>query len=226
LIGWVPIAGWMGFPYLSQNAGITYSYALGYRLKDDGKEIWTQRFNRFKNKEKQATWGAAELFYGAVPRLIKKLGVDVNDTVFIAALSSGETTAAGNRAIPFIAKECAGLVGARFDLKALSKNAHSKIHNFYSIESRNAELDKAEYKSIPLNAKNVFVFDDFITRGDTLSRIALAVLKENPKARVYGIALAKSESLAYCPNPTNDQMNTEWDKLWEQGEQEAIADKK
>jgi hypothetical protein len=174
MIGWNEVAGWMGFPYLSQSAGISYSYALGYRLKDGGGEPWTARFNRFKANEKAAIYGGARLLYGAVPKLIAALDVDRGECVFITALSSGETNADLKRALPYITRESAGIVGIRFELDALTKNAHGKIHNLYSVDGRNAELDKAEYKSKKLEAKKVFVFDDLITRGDTLSRIALA----------------------------------------------------
>jgi hypothetical protein len=223
MIHWIEVAGWMGFPYLSQSNGISHSYALGYRLKDGGGEPWTTRFNRFKANEKAAVYGAARLFYGAVPKLMQSLQVNPDETVFITALSSVETTADANRALPFITKESARLVGVRFELDALRKNAHQKIHNFYSVADRNTELDKAEYKAKKLDAKKVFVFDDLITRGDTLSRIALAIQHTNPKSEVYGIALAKNESTAYCPNPDNAHIPAEWDTLWQQGEAEAAG---
>ncbi len=225
MLQWAPIAGWMGFPYLSQSAGITHSFALGYRLTDNGQEPWTQRFNRFKANQIGALYGGARLLYAAVPRLIQTMGTDIRDCVFVPALSSSETVAAEKRAIPIIAKETARLVGARFELGALSKNPHGRIHNLYSAESRNAELDKAQYKSTNLGARQVFVFDDFITRGDTLSRIALAIHAANPQVNVYGIALAKTERIDFCPNPTNDQMSAEWNTIWEGGEQETKAAK-
>lgn len=115
------------------------------------------------------------------------------------------------------------LIGVRFDIDALTKNAHGKIHNLYSVDGRNAELDKAQYRSKKLDAKSVFVFDDLITRGDTLSRIALAVLEANPTSKVYGIALAKNESTAWCPNPDNAHIPKKWDTLWKQGEREAAS---
>lgn len=223
MIHWNPIAGWMAFPYLSQSNGIEHSFTLGYRLKDGGGEPWTSRFNRFKAGEKAAVYGGARLLYGAVPDLMAALKINPAESIFITALSSGETNADPNRSLPFITKESAGLVGVRFDIDALKKNAHGKIHNLYSVDGRNAELDKAEYKSKILNAKSVFVFDDLITRGDTLSRIALAVLEANPTSKVYGIALAKNESTAWCPNPDNAHIPQKWDALWQKGEQEAAG---
>ncbi|MCK1326641.1 hypothetical protein IVA94_38940 [Bradyrhizobium sp. 156] len=83
MIHWNPIAGWMGFPYLSRSQGITHSYTL------KTGEAWTSRLVRFKNKDKAAIYGAGRLLYGAVPGLIKAMAVNVKDAVFVAALSSG-----------------------------------------------------------------------------------------------------------------------------------------
>jgi hypothetical protein len=135
----------------------------------------------------------------------------------------GETTADPKRSIPWIAKECAKLCETQYTDAALSKNAHQKIHSIFSADGRSAELDKANYQSKEIDADHVFVFDDIITRGDTLSRVALAVIAANPKCKVYGIAFAKAESVAYCPNPDNDQVPARWDTLWNQGEQEHDA---
>ena len=226
MIHWNPIAGWMGFPYLSRSQGITHSYTLTYKLTDKTGEAWTSRMIRFKNKDKAAIYGGGRLLYSAIPALIEAVGVDVDDTTFVAALSSGETKADPDRAIPYFATECAGMVGTQSDIGALSKKVHQKIHNFYSAEQRDAELEKAEYQAKKLDAEHVFVFDDFITRGATLSKIATAILEKNPKAKVYGLALAKAERVDWCPNPDNDHVAAKWDKVWQQGEQEAAGAKK
>ncbi len=226
MIPWNPIAGWMCFPTLSESAGISYSFTLGYRLKDNSSEVWTARFNRFKEDERAALIAGSRLFYAAVPQLFTEVKLPAGECVFVAALSSGETTARADRAIPFITNECAKLLKVRFELGALSKNPHQKIHTLGGIAQRNAELDKANYQSIVLGAPNVFVFDDFITRGDTLSRIALAILKENPNSKVYGVALAKAESTPYCPNPDNGHIPSRWETVWQQGEAEAAGREK
>ena len=210
----------MGFPYLTVSTGLAYSYTIAYRMKDNTAEKWTDRINRFKNKDNKAEWGAATIFYDAVPELVKYLGIEPKRTAFIPALSSGETTADPKRAVPWIAKECARVCGTQYYDASLSKNTHQKIHSIYDADARSAELDKANYQSSKIDADHIFVFDDIITRGDTLSHIALAVLAKNPKCKVYGIALAKSESIAYCPNPENDHVRGKWDSLWLQGEQE------
>lgn len=208
----------MEFPYLSVSNGLTATYTIAYKLKDKAGEHWTSRFSRFKNKENKAEWGAAYVMYDAVPDLMKHLGLDMDRTVFLPALSSSEKQADPKRSICWIAKECARVAGASYSDTSLSKNVHQKIHSIFDASGRSAELDKANYQAEKMDGDAFFVFDDIVTRGDTLSRIALAIHAANPGSAVYGIALAKSESVAYCPNPDNGHVPARWNSLWQEGE--------
>ena len=74
-----------------------------------------------------------------------------------------------------------------------------------------------------IRAKHFLVFDDFITRGDTLSHIAQAILDANPRANVYGIGLSKTERLSYHRERfgvelSNDHVPKRWVKAWNEGE--------
>jgi hypothetical protein len=182
VIMWQPCAGWMAFPHLTRCAGITRSFTIGYRITDNSSEPWTQRFNRFKENDMSALYGGADLLRGAVPDLIKALGLNMSHTAFVTALASGETTANKDRALPRITEACAEIVGAEFVLSALSKNVHGKIHNLYTEAQRDAELEKVDYKSTKIRKFNILVFDDFITRGATQSKIAQAILAANPNS--------------------------------------------
>lgn len=223
IIPYKMIAGWMAFQNLTVCTGLTCSYTIGYRLRDKPNEHWTARFTRFKNNERPALYGGLALFRAAVPHLIKHLNLNPNRVAFIPALSSSETTAAPNRALPQIAKICAQECGVQYHNAALTKQVHQKIHTIYDAQDRAAELEKANYQSTKINADHIFVFDDIITRGDTLSHIAQAILTTNQNAKVYGIAFAKSERIFFCPDPNNNQVPTHWDKLWENGEQQCNA---
>ncbi len=220
MIHYNSVAGWMEFPWLSVSQGLTATYTIAYKLKDKTGEHWTSRFSRFKNKENKAEWGGAYVMFDAVPDLMKHLGLNMQQTMFLPALSSGEKQADPNRSICWIAKECARVCGANYSDTSLIKNVHQKIHNIYDAGGRSAELDKANYQAVKMQAKNFVVFDDIVTRGDTLSRVALAIHATNPDSTVYGITLAKSESVAYCPNPDNDHVPARWDTLWQKGEQD------
>ena len=92
------------------------------------------------------------------------------------------------------------------------------IHDIYNAAERDAELDKAAYAAKALNVRNVFVFDDFITRGSTQSRIAQAIQTSTPHARVYAVALAKTDRRSYWGALSNDHVPVKWDELWQRGE--------
>jgi hypothetical protein len=220
ILRWNNRNGWMEFPVLSVCGGLTSTYTLAYRLTDDSQEAWSHRFNRFKANQRPALIGGSRLMYAAVPRLLEGLGLEGKDCVFVAALSSGETVADPDRPIPFIASQCAKIVGATSRIDAVSKQPHKKLHTMYDWGARDAELDKANYACGKLNTKNVFVFDDLVTRGDTLSRVAKSVLASNAGAKVYGVALGKTERVNWCPNPKNDHVPKEWADIWSAGEKE------
>jgi hypothetical protein len=221
MIGFNLKAGWMEFPHLTVSAGLTSTYALAYKLTDNAGEKWTSRFIRFKNKDAKAYYGGARLLYATFPPLLTALNLAGKDCAFVSALSSSETAADPERQIPYITSELAAVVGAHSSIAALTKQPHNKLHNFYKADQRDAELNKAQYVCGALPAANVFVFDDFVTRGGTLSRVAQAIRLSNPEAKVYGVALAKTERVNYCPNPNNDQVPPGWDKIWTDGENEV-----
>ncbi|MGB9471789.1 MAG: hypothetical protein WBQ59_20760 [Candidatus Acidiferrum sp.] len=100
----------------------------------------------------------------------------------------------------------------------MTKQAHKPIHNIYNASDREAELDQAAYAAGKLPVDTVFVFDDFITRGSTQTRIARAFKAANPQARVYGVALAKTDRRAWNPNLSNDHVSKKWEERWLNGE--------
>lgn len=216
----------MAFPHLDCSEGLNYSYTLTYKFTDKWGELWSSRHIRLKKGERKAQFGSAWLLRNAIPGLLEAVGVDVNETAFLAALSSGETEANPNRLIPCIADRLAQRFGAKSEIGSLRKNAHRQLHSVGGASNRDAELEKAEYVSGKIGAKHVFVFDDFITRGATLSKIAGAILRENPSCSVYGLALAKTERKQYSPYATNNHVPKEWDDFWQEGEQKATGVKK
>jgi hypothetical protein len=220
MAGWTPFGDWMHFPYLDGGgAYLDGAYTVGYRITDDGGERWTERFNRFKAKNAHAFGGGVEMLRRGVPGLLTSLGIRPADAVFVPALSSGETKAAPDGQMSILAGTCAKAAGAKFEQNALSKQAHNPIHGIFNAADRDAELDKASYVAGKLPGNNVFVFDDFITRGSTLGRIAQAIKATNTQAQVYGVALAKTERRAWLQDISNDHVPKTWDDRWLRGEQ-------
>lgn len=214
-------AGWMEFPWLTASAGLTATYTLAWRITDNSTETWTSRFNRFKDKDEKASYGGARLMYHAFPLLLDAIGLNREDCTLVSALSSSETAADPNRQIPWITSQLALSTGAHSAIQALNKQPHNKIHKLGGLAARTVELRKAQYVCGQLPTRNVFVFDDFVTSGSTLSLIAQAVQATNPKARVFGVALGKTERLSWKPTMNNNHLPSDWDKVWTDGEAEV-----
>lgn len=220
---WEEFNGWMAFRYLDENEGLTQAFTIGYRLTGEGADPWTRRFNRFKGKWKPALYGGLEMMKAAVPGLVEGLALTPSRTVFVPALSSRETEARQKGVLAVVAEQCAAAAGTGFDRGALTKDAHEPLHGADGAAHRYEILEEANYRAEPVDADSVFVFDDLITRGDTLSHIARAILEANPNVRVYGVALAKTERRSYQKEQhgidiSNDHVRNQWEKAWESGE--------
>ena len=212
---------------LDVNTGLVNSFAIAYKFTDnyDAREQWTNRFKRFKQKEKSTLYGAANLMKTAAPLLVNYLGLDKSKTVFIPALSSSETVALEEGFLSIMARGCAKVANVGFVQDAITKKAHSPLHFYGNKDERREILGEANYKSVRIKAENILIFDDFITRGETLSHIARAIHKANTGIRVYGVCLGKNESRIYQRERfnkeiSNDRVPKEWDALWEQGEKQ------
>jgi hypothetical protein len=214
--------GWMKFPYLDVNEGLEASFTLGWKMTDNDADPWSARFVRFKRAEDMALYGAAKMVGGAIPPLMKALALNPARTVIIPALSSAERSANKDRHIPRIAAALGAKFGIGVDRTAVTKNPHAPIKTAGGAAARRALLEKANYRADPVDADAILLLDDFITRGDTLSVTAQALLKANPKLTVYGVALGKTERLAYRPEINNDHVPKAWDELWKLGEQNYL----
>jgi predicted amidophosphoribosyltransferase len=159
----------------------------------------------------------------AVPILVKRLELDPSRTVFVPALSSSETIASEGEVLPVMARACAEAAGTAFVPNAITKKAHQPLHNVYNAEKRREILDGAEYRSRRIKAQSILIFDDFITRGDTLSHIAQAIHEANQGITVYGVGLGKTERRSYYRERfdvkiSNDHVPAKWADLWGEGE--------
>ena len=223
MASWERFHGWMAFENMDQGDGLTMAFTIGYRFTDDSSDEWTKRFNRFKAKRRSALRGGKAVMEKAVPGLVKQLGLDASKTVFIPALSSGETVASEKGVLWLMTRFCARCADVRFVGDAITKEAHKPLHQYFNAERRGEILDGADFRSKGVRAKHFLVFDDFITRGDTLSHIAQAILDANPRASVYGIGLSKTERRRYHRETfgvelSNDHVPERWVKLWNEGE--------
>ena len=225
---WKPFHNWMELTNLNVQEGLTNCFTIGYRFTDDRTDKWTARFNRFKfenSTRPAAIFGAMYLMKVAVPILVDSLAHKNSKTVFVPALSSSETIASKNGVISVMTRLCAKETNLDFVRSAVTKEKHAPLHLNLKAETRNEILDNANYESKRINAENILIIDDFITRGDTLSHMAKAIHKTDPGVSVYGVALAKTDRCAfhrerYGKELSNNHVPRKWETLWNQGEEQ------
>lgn len=235
---WKPFHGWMKFQNLDANDGLACSFTLGYRVThgygvtDVPDDDWTARFNRFKERDIVAACGGVNVMRAAVPSLVHHLGLDSSTTVFVPALSSRETVASDKGLLSLMTDVCAKETKAGFVPDAITKKAHLPLHKVRGpdiFDKRRKILDEAGHKSKAINAENIFVFDDLITSGDTLSHIAQAIREANQQVvGVYGVGLGKTERRRFLKGPygaeaPNGHVPKKWEDLWKAGEAHYIA---
>ena len=144
MVHWYEFHGWMAFDELSDGIGLTRSFTIGYRMTDDPSDAWTQRFNAFKAKKAEAILGASSVMRDAVPELVRGLELDVSRTVFVPALSSGETIGSKDSAVWGLVRVCALRTGARFVGDAIKKKPHEPVHGHSDADRRREILRNAE----------------------------------------------------------------------------------
>lgn len=215
---WKKFQGWMAFDHLDENAGLARAFTICYRITDDSSDVWTDRINRFKNKQCLALRCGTAVISKAVPDLLSGLGLGAASTTFVPALSSSEIVASDSGVLWKMTKYCAQVVKVGFVGDAITKNAHEPLHKTFDSSKRQAILDGANYKSGMIVADNIVIFDDVITRGATMSHIARAILEENSAVKIYGVALGKAERRQYWKqydeDISNDHVPQVWDRIW------------
>ncbi len=202
---------------------------MGYRLTGrnyDGLNRWSERFSRFKFGPRQSQEAGIAVIQATIGSLMKQLlagsNVLMEEVTFVPALGSGETTANPNGRIASLTTAGANVFGNLYRLDLLTKKPHERLHRpGRTADQREEIIRNAEYRAGSVTARVVFVFDDFITRGDTLGAIANAIKHTNPNLRVYGVALAQNQGVEYFdtdPDTVNDHLLPELANLWDQHE--------
>ena len=218
---WRPFHDCMRFDHLAEKFDFVAAFTIAYRFRDDPREQWTARFNRFKHGERTPRRAAAVLFNAALPDLLRGLTLNPAETAFLPVLSSHESIATDGNPLWRIARYCARNAGTSFVGGAITKNPHPSLHDAADAQEREAILAEAGHRCRRIPALNIFILDDFVTRGSTLSHTASAIRASNPRARIYGVALGKAETLAYHRNTfgrelSNDHVPPKWNRLWTQ----------
>lgn len=216
---WRPVEGWMSLDRLDDGAGLDGTFVLAFKITDDGTDPWSARMNRFKARNGEALYGAAAALKAGLPSLLAALRLDLARTVLVPAISSRDRTADATSFTSRLADALARAVGTGFDRALVSKQAHQPLHGIFDAAGRTAEVEKANYAARRLaGARHFVIVDDLVTRGSTMSRMALALKAANPGATVHGVALGKTERRAYWGALSNDHVDPRWEDAWLRGE--------
>ena len=212
------------FNALTYHDGVSAAFVLGYRFEDHPGDLWSDRFTSFKfNPDGASSEGAARLMAHAAGILVSRLGLAADRTVFAPALRSAERAASPDGVLATIARRCADDAGCRYQPELLRKNVNLPTgRGALDPGFRVLLVEDADYRSAPVDADAVFIVDDLIATGKTLSLAATAIRARNPAAIVYGLALAKTEwhSLLlnwYDTDLNNNHIPPLWDDVWLSG---------
>lgn len=224
MVDWEHFHGWMRFSRLDVGTGLDASFTIAYRFVDDPAEKWTMRFNHFKDNRPDAVYHAQRLMAQAIPDLVRRLEIAPDHTAVVPCIASAETTASPTGAVGSIARRCAEEAGVRFIGNAVTKKAHVRLSSLRTAEERQRALASAGYSATRIAARNILLFDDFITQGATLSAVASVIRRTNKShVRIFGVALGKNERVAYLKEhgreASNDHVRPEWLKQWPLGSQ-------
>ena len=215
--------GWLWFKNLDSYSQLDGAFALGYRVTRGPIDSWTTRFTNFKFGPPRSRIAGNTVMSTAVQQLVtnvsQSLGVTPQEVTFMPVLGSQETTANSNGALVSLALVCANACGCAFRMDLLNKKKHPSMHSTYrTAEERQTIIQEAVFTAGAVNTPVVVIFDDFITRGDTLGAWADAIKTSNPGVKVYAVALAKNEGYDYLPDPAtaNAHISAELAQMWDQ----------
>lgn len=209
---------------LPARSQIDGAFVLGFRITGDGTNDWSARFNRFKFGTARSRIAGIAVMKAAIGSLLRQLfaasNLAVSDVAFAPALGSAEATATPTGSNSALARACANVFGNPICLDLLSKRPHESLHRSRGAAEARAEIIRnADYRASKVKARAVIVFDDFITRGDTLGAIANAIKSANPSVLVFGVALAKNQGIEFIdPVTANDHLLPALADLWDQRE--------
>ncbi|MDE3257604.1 MAG: phosphoribosyltransferase [Gemmatimonadota bacterium] len=204
---------------LNYSDDVAAAFTIGYRLEDRPDDTWSVRFTKFKfDPDDASVQGGVRLMAHAAGILVQSLGLDPERTVFAPALRSSEKTADSEGLLAMLASRCAG--ACRYEPGMLRKEVHPPTgRGGLYPEFRALLVEQADYRSASVDADTVFIVDDFVATGMTLSLAATAILTRNPDVTVYGFALAKPEWHKmvldwHGVDLSNSHIPSHWSSIW------------
>lgn len=175
--------------------------SIAWRFTDNAMDAWTQRLNRFKDRDARAVGGAIRTLSYSLNRIFsgKQFGL-------MSAIPSQESVLPENAPLftlgHSIARECEW----KWLPSVLTKRPHASLHHTPGATARDNIVRNAYTARTVTGVKTVCILDDFVTRGSTIAEIRRALLLSNPNLKLFALVLGKTERQGYAAS-CNVQIN-------------------
>ena len=189
--------------------------AIGWRFTDKSDDPWTTRFNAVKAGDLRSIRAAqATLVHAVKGFTFGRAGLGL----VVGAISSSKDHLESKDPVWQLGASIAGALHVSWRPDVLKKKPHKSLHYLNSAAERAAEVKGVYSASEFAGNCSVLIVDDFVTRGDTFADIARALKSAVAgPVTVYGLALAKTENLAFPPNfgISNNHVPLDLEQIWD-----------
>lgn len=194
--------------------------AIGFRLTDMRGELWTSRFNAFKQGHPAAVAAGIRAmqagFQGAT-----RAGMRIRaPVVVVGAISSADTALQVQCPVWQLGAALAADFGWEWRPDALSKSVHRSLHGLRGAGTRDTEV-AGRYRAERVDGTEgtFLIVDDLCTRGATLAEVGRALRAASPDCITLATAVAKTENSRYWAGRggiDNSHIPAELDRAWDQ----------
>lgn len=168
---------------------LDYVICAGWRVTGYPFEQWTE----LCNSAKQGNTGYVNRA-SRVLAYIACLCQFKESQICAVPLIASRNKAATEDAMPTqLARAVANSIGCQLNTTSLTKRVHRSLHNISGAINRDCEVSDTYTCNAEIDAELVILIDDFVTRGSTMNDAARAIRATNPRIKIIGLALGKTE---------------------------------
>ena len=205
----------MKFTNLAASGTVTAVYSIGWRITEDGTDLWSSRFLRFKDGV--GIENAARILGYALREIVRHENLNSGVAV-TAALSSTAVGFEPGKPLARAGEVAAKIAGLTWLPTLFTKQAHRRLHLLPSAAERDEEV-RGKYACNGVRYCNgLIIIDDLVTRAATLGEMARALGAATSGVRVVGLVLGKNEKRSFAKDygvdVDNSRLDPIWEKLW------------
>src|SRR5262249_8156285 len=144
-------------------------YTIAWRIHDDGNEVWSRRFLKFKDGVDIVR--VARLLAYALTQIVKDLDLG-SDVAVTVALSSRATELIATAPLAKAGEAACMAARLKWMPKLFKKQAHRSLHGLPTGAERDSEV-QGKYTCVSnVPGSSIIIIDDLVTRGATFGEMA------------------------------------------------------